>query len=67
MSDFRTIFSVVHKKHFEFFGIMYQEFVKSIGQKVSRLCIRTVSDGRLRDGAFEASANSGIDTFLFAP
>ena len=67
MGNLSTVLAVMHEQHLKLLRVVDEKLVESIRKQVSGLLIRTISDGWLRNGALEASANSRINTLLLPP
>ena len=62
VGNLSTVLSVVHHKHFKLLRVVDEELVETVGKKVSGVLVGTVTNGRLRDGAFKSPSHSGVNT-----
>mgnify|MGYP003385884576 CR=1 len=58
---------VVHHEHLKFLGVVDDELVKSVGEKVAGGLVGSVTNGRLGDSSLEASSHSGVNTLGLSP
>ncbi len=67
MSNFSSVFAVVHEQQAQISDVVNAELEESVGQQVTSLVVASISDLDHLDVAFEATADTRIDTARAAP
>lgn len=57
----------MHHKHLKLLGVVHDELVEAIGEKVAGGLVGSVTDGGLGDGTLEATTHARVDTLGLSP